>query len=70
MNVAVVIVSVIGIIVCMAVVFVIALLMNGQNFDDDDDAEQEKYLREYAERKRQKELKKQLKSEDHNVGCL
>lgn len=70
MNVAVVIVSVIGIIVCMAVVFVITLLMNGQNFDDDDDAEQEKYLREYAERKRQKELKKRMKSEDHNVGCL
>lgn len=70
MNVAVTVVSLIGIIVCMTIGFVILLLFNGTNFDDDDDAEQEKYLREYAERKRQKKLKKRMKSEDHNVGCL
>lgn len=42
--------------------FVFALIMNGENFVDDDDA-QEAYIRQYVEQKRQKKEAKELKKE-------
>lgn len=42
----------------IAVILLVIALISNEPIDSDDDAEQEKYLREYSERVRQKEREK------------